>query len=873
MGGQEIQPGQTLLGDVRVLEVADEQAEYAGLLLGGLGAEVIKIEPPGGSPTRRIGPFYQDEEDPNGSLFFWHYNRGKRSIVLDPGEAADSDRLNALLQTVDVLLISSSAPGAECFNLSTLSTEYPRLIIGHMTPFGSDGPWTGYKASDLIHLALGGPVMNCGYDPQPDGTYDLAPVAPQMWHAYHIAGEQLVIMLIAALVYRETSHLGQYVSCPVHQAVSTNTELDVMNWIMRRAPMFRLTCRHSAELQSGGPGDSPIMSVVPTIGNTKDGRWATVYLRHEDDEKLASFLDGYGMAADLASGPEPGAEHLEDTKPRVREIPGSQSQSERMAHRLEVFHRLTKKFTFDEVPWQSAQDAGLLCAPLRKPHENLSDAHWQRRSTFGSVQHPEQGRSFSYPCSKWLSDRTHWAVGRRAPLINEDEEIIREQVAELKDDDVTNNIGLNEILEVEGPQSALGGIRILDFGWFLATAGGSRFLAALGAQVIKVEWRSHPDSRLGANAPVGGRAARAGARQPLAGILDPDMGGQFNNKNSGKLGISLNVGHPSGLALAKRLVEICDVVTDGFSPGTMERWGLSYDVMRELNPKVIYVQQSAMGSRGRYGRIRTLGPVAAAFAGTSEMSGLSEPSMPAGWGYSYLDWIGAYSFASAIVSALYYRARTGYGQRIDASQVEAGIFISGTSILDWSANGREWRRYGNQSPYKRAAPHGIFRCCGADRWIAIACFTEHEWKALTEAVGHVAWTSDPRFATLESRYANQEVLNGYVESWTRGNDSYDLMHRLQNMGVPAGVCQTAEDRCDRDPQLKALKWLVDVNGTKIGEWPIPEVAVAMSATPPRVAGTTQRGAPCYGEDNRLVYHELLGIPENTICELRESNAI
>ena len=131
-----------------------------------------------------------------------------------------------------------------------------------------------------------------------------------------------------------------------------------------------------------------------------------------------------------------------------------------------------------------------------------------------------------------------------------------------------------------------------------------------------------------------------------------------------------------------------DIVAEGFSPGVLDRWGLGYDELRQIKPDIIYAQQSGMGTAGRYGRLRAVGPIAAALSGVSEMSGLPEPAMPAGWGYSYLDWIGAYSFATAMLAALYHRDRTGEGQWIDASQTESGIYISGGAILEWSATGR-----------------------------------------------------------------------------------------------------------------------------------------------------------------------------------------
>src|SRR5262245_8426185 len=175
------------LTGIRVIELADEQAEYCGLTLAGLGADVVKVEPPGGSPTRRIGPFYEDREGPERSLFFWQYNRGKRSIVLDLSAPTDRERFRALVGGADVLLESTPRGELDALGLGVdrLRQEFPTLIAARVSPFGDSGPWADFKASDLIHLALGGVMMNCGYDPAPGGAYDLPPIAPQMWHAYH----------------------------------------------------------------------------------------------------------------------------------------------------------------------------------------------------------------------------------------------------------------------------------------------------------------------------------------------------------------------------------------------------------------------------------------------------------------------------------------------------------------------------------------------------------------------------------------------------------------------------------------------------------------------------------------------------------------
>jgi crotonobetainyl-CoA:carnitine CoA-transferase CaiB-like acyl-CoA transferase len=854
-----------VLYGIRVVELADEQAAHAGLELAGLGADVIKVEPPQGSSTRRIGPFAGDEPDPERSIFFWQHNRGKRSLVVDLASPSDVDTLRALIASADVLLLSGTdealLAGIPDLTADALLDRYPNLVIARMTPFGDDGPWASYRGTDLVHVALGGPVMNCGYDPMPDGRYDLPPIAPAAWQAYIIAGEQLVIGILAAVYHRRRAGQGQYLSCAVHEAVAKSTELDLMNWVMRRSPLFRQTCRHAAEK----------VSAVPTIAQTKDGRYlVTMPMGAKNEAQIAGFLAAQGIAHDLGNTGQ--------SDDGTRDIPGSSAVGERSTRLAELVQRLVRKHSYATLPWLEAQAAGIICAPLRKPHENVADEHWQARGTFAEIEHPELGRSFTYAVKKWISTEPDWVAGRRAPLLGEDTEQIKAELAAAapRASAATTQRAPQDptyapaLLSASGKPMPLTGVRIFDFSWFLASAGGTRFLAALGAECIKVEWKDNPDTRMAAMAPPGGRAARDAATGPLPGVTDPSMGGQFNNKNAGKRGLSLNVRHPEGLQIAKRLIAISDIVAEGFSPGVLDRWGLGYDELRKIKPDIIYAQQSGMGAAGRYGRLRAVGPVAAALSGVSEMSGLPDPAMPAGWGYSYLDWIGAYSFATAMLAALHYRDRTGHGQWIDASMTESGIYISGGAILEWSATGRAWQRTGNHSPQRSAAPHAIYRCTGQDRWVAIACTTDAEWTALAGLIDE-PWTAG--YGTLARRLAGQDALDRRIEAWTRERDAYELMELLQSNGIPAGVCQTAGDRCDRDPQLAHLNWLTEIDGTKIGRWPVAEFPVKLSETPAHIGGLINRGAPGYGEDNEWVLGELLGLGKAEITRLAEEGII
>ncbi|MDZ7295825.1 MAG: CoA transferase, partial [candidate division KSB1 bacterium] len=282
------------------------------------------------------------------------------------------------------------------------------------------------------------------------------------------------------------------------------------------------------------------------------------------------------------------------------------------------------------------------------------------------------------------------------------------------------------------------------------------------------------------------------------------------------------------------------------------------------------------GAQGRYGRFRTVGPIANSFSGLSEMSGLPEPAMPAGWGYSYLDWMGAYSFALAMLSALFHRARTGEGQWIDASQCEVGLFISGTTLLDWSANGRVWTRYGNRSPYKPAAPHGIYRCLdrpgnrhSKERWCAITVFSDDEWRRLVAALGSPSWAADPRFTTLESRLAHAAELDRRVGGWTGERRAEAVVETLQAAGIAAAVVADAEDLCARDAHLALRGYWLDVESPEGRVVRLDGVMPRLSATP----GRAVTPGPLRGEHTDQVLGELLGLDRAALGRLRQAGVI
>ena len=849
---------QSYLADTRVLEIADEQAEYAGKLLAGLGADVIKVEPPEGGPTRRYGPFLDGEPHPDRSLYFWHYNFGKRGAALDLETRTGRDTFLTLAAKSDVMLESTPKGYLDGAGVGyeQAKTVNPNLVWVRISPFGDDGPWGGYKGSDLVHMALGGVMMNTGYDRDPiTGDYDMPPVSPQMWHAYHVAGQHAVLAAIGALTYRRTTGLGQHVSVPVHQAISTNTEMDAPAWVYQRQPFYRQTCRHS------GPTPTPMR-----IAQLKDGRYMmpTVMLHMRGTlDRVLGLLNKYGAADDLND------EQYQD--PAYVALPHVQQ------HINDVVFRFVGRTKF-EGPWREGQNNGLLWVPLRKPEENLDDDHWKARRTFREVEHPELGRSFTYVWAPWLDDNAPWREGPPAPLTGDAGGLDTGGDAPVSVDPRTPSVPPPLQRSARGKPFALNNVRIIDFTWWLASGGGPRFLAALGAELIKVEWRGHWDIRWGQQMPPGGRAERDAADAPCAPEpnhwkADPDYSGSFNDINTGKRGVSLNMNHPKGKEVLRRLIGVADVVAEGFSPGVMRSWGFDYERMKAVNPTIIYVQQSGMGQQGTYGPYRATGPTAQSLSGLSEMSGLPEPHLPVGVGYSYLDWFGAYNIATSMAAAVYQRERTGKGTYIDASQVEIGLYLTGTATLDYVANGTPWKRYGNRSPWKLAAPSGAYRCRGDDRWIAITCHDDAEWQALRRVLGDPAWAAAPEFSSLASRLEHQDRLDALLDAEAQRWEPYELMHAAQAAGVPAGVCQTAEDRFDHDPQLRHLGWTTELNSTKMGRWPIKEFPAHLTETPTYIGGPVDRSAPGYGEDDDYVYGDVLGMSSKEIQALRDEDVI
>lgn len=394
----------------------------------------------------------------------------------------------------------------------------------------------------------------------------------------------------------------------------------------------------------------------------------------------------------------------------------------------------------------------------------------------------------------------------------------------------------------------LTGVRILDLGWMMAGPQATALLAAYGAEVLKIESRARPDW----------------ARTAFGPIIHPDPydgSGYFNNFNRNKRSITLNMATARGRELFARLLAVSDGVLENFSAGVLARWGFSYAEMARIRPDIVYVSMSGLGHDGPYSGYQTFGPTVQALSGLTHQSGFPEME-PAGWGFSYMDHTGGYYGAIAMLQALFHRRRTGRGQHVDLSQVEAAITLTGTAILARSVNGHDSRRLGNTSGEPPAVPHGVYRCApdpdpqvGDDAWVAIAVETDSQWRALCDVIDAPDLAADPRLATLAGRQPRAAAIDAAIEAWTRPRTPWEVMDALQAAGVPAGAVQRSRDLAERDPQIRHRGMRPTVTHPLLGEWPVDGVPVRFSRTPAAI----KRPGPLLGEANADVYGDLLGL--------------
>jgi crotonobetainyl-CoA:carnitine CoA-transferase CaiB-like acyl-CoA transferase len=783
-----------LLEGLRVLDLSDEPGWLAGKILGDMGAEVWKVEAPGGDLDGRRGPWLGGIADPERSLAWLACNTSKRGIELDL--ARERERFLELIRRSDVLL-ESFAPG----QLASLGLDYtalcrvnPRLVHCALTPFGQTGPRAHWRGGDLIALAMGGNLAQTGDPERP-------PVRCSMPTAYYHAAPEAAIGVLMALYAREDSGCGQFVDVSL-QEVQLRTLLSGIGQVGAGAPARK----------RGGP----MSGRTREIWKAKDGNIsyglrggpsripnlkATVAYMHEHGMAPQWLLDYDWGRYDYASLPDAEIARLEA-----------------------AFGAFFASRTMREL-YGEALKRRILLAPCNDAREIAEHAQLRDRKLFARVEYPHLDASLEQPDFFARVRNGRIALRSRAPRIGEHQAELEALLATpaLRADTAPGR----------APKQIFEGLRVLEIGSGAAGPVSTSYLAEHGARVIRIESGERPDF------------LRELYRSPKFGL---DGAAMFILLNANKETVALNLKHPDGVRLAERLVQWADVICENYAAGVLEKLGLGHERVRELNPRAVMASGCLFGQTGPQRTYPGFGGQGSAISGFNHLTG-----WPDGMGYgpagTITDSLAPRFIATAMIGALWRRRRTGQGESIDCAQIETAVYCLSEIVARFSANGEVQGRMGNHS--EQCAPHSVYPARGDDRWLALACPSEAEWRALVAAMGTPEWARDARFATNAARLANQAELDARIGDWTRGADAHELAEQLQRAGVQAAPVQDAKDLL-ADPQLAHRGHFVRLRHAHLGEMVFERAGLRFSGG----SGELRTPGPNLGEHTRPVLGEL-----------------
>ena len=788
------------LAHLRVLDLTGSGSQYCGRLMADMGADVVKVEPPEGDSARHLRPYAGDESGHERGINFLSLNLNKRSVALDLEDESDREGFCSLAAASDILLDDGSAGDLAALGLGyeKLSRDNPGLIYVTISPFGLVGPYSGYQGGELIIQAVGGLMYGFG---DPDARPAMAPFAP----GHQLPAQHAAFAALTAIRHRSVSGSGQHVEVSMQEVLG-----NILAYFGRYASDGQINRR---------PGASPTIGPTNTYA-TSDG---FIYMqpsfpRHID--ALFEWLDNPMLKDDV----------WKDTAFR-------RENGDILSGIISEFSIAFTKMGFAE----EAQRRHIPATPLMTIHDLVQDDHLAAREFLVNIDHPVVG-DYLAPGGAFRMGESPSRVYRRPPLLGEHTDAV---VAEWGESRKSETKPADQSAEGERPLP-LKGLRVLDFSRVWAGPYLTRYMAELGADVIKVESNMLPD--------------RQQARGPFASF-------SFVEINRSKRSITLNFRTKKAIQLCERLIRLCDVVVENFRPGVLENWGLGYERLHELNPAIIYLSMPGMGTTGPRASELAFGQSLLAYTGAMgiwaqpESPGITRPKVP------LPDFYGAATGAFAMLSALEYRDRVGKGQMIELAQLEALVATMGVAFLDYSFNNHIPEAAGNWD--SNAAPHDVFPCLGFDAWCAIACYTDEHWQALRGAMSEPAWAMDSRFDSLEGRLTNLVELNANVGAWTQDMTARQVMRTLQRAGVPAGIVANAEDLY-HDVNLRSRDYVVTLDHHPVAEvHEHPGATVRLSRTPSRVIGP----CPPLGEHNEAVFGDLLGLSGEEIRQLSAEQVI
>ena len=823
------------LANVRVLEFTDEIGAYCGKLFADLGADVIKVEPPGGEDQRQTPPFLDGDPAPDASIAFWAQNTSKRSLVLDLRDEAACARARELALGADII-IEDHLPGslaAVGLGYDDLRGERPDLVYTSITGFGQTGPHANFAYSDIVGQAMGGVMTLAGQPEDP----------PNIIYGNQgniCASIQAAQGTLVALHHAERTGQGQHVDVSVQEALSLPQETAMMMWDFQRTNRVRtgplgllrmpIPGVGVYETQAGyvmayitAPGGADFPEVVAWMDDAG--------FEHDlNDEAYAELVQGMNLRflAQILSDPESAA--------------GAAGQ---LAHINEVFAQFLATMTALEA-YEEGQRRRLLVGLVSTPKDLVENAQLRDRDWYQPL--PVDSREVEFPGPPYRLSATPATV-TSPPALGQHA------------DAGWTATPARPVTSPSRPQRPLEGVRVADFSWFGAGPIAGQTLASFGAEVVRVESEARIDS-LRIVEPVA-------LNEDGSKMSDTyNASGYFNNFNAGKLSFLLDLNTERGQEIAYRLIERSDIFMTNFTPRVLEKWNLLYEHVSAANPRIVAGYAPMQGMVGPHRDFLGFGAVLTPITGISELSGFPHHP-PIGIGTNYPDYVvNPGHLAFALLAALRHRDITGEGQLVEMPQIESVVNALAPAILDYTANGVVQTRTGNRNPV--AAPHGAFRCAddptsegSEDRWIAIACRSDEHWAAICDAFGQTGSASDPRFATHEARKANEDALETLLSLWTADRRAEDVMADLQARGVPAGVVQNAQDILDKDPHMQERAYYQYLDHPETGRSAHDGACARLSETP----GVHQWAAPLFGQHTDEVCRRILELSDDEVAAL------
>jgi crotonobetainyl-CoA:carnitine CoA-transferase CaiB-like acyl-CoA transferase len=801
---------QQALGGLRVLECGDfVAAPYAATILGHLGADVVKVEPPAGDSNRRRGPFPTGNEGVETSGLHLFLDQAKRSVVADLESPEGKATLHRLAATADLLIASGSVDELRRRGLTyeALAAANPRLVVTSITPQGLQARDTARPLRDITDLATSGWLS---LSPTSLEDPSLPPLKPFGQQSHYQAGLHAVTASLGALSAREDTGAGQGVDVSVQAAIVSQLEIGLMHFFYSGAVASRIGTRIV------GPWGMVALD---------DGLLFLVCVTEADWRALISFLGEPDWAA---------SELFAD---RVVRATGNDAL-------LALIENEMVGRTVAET-YAALQEIRVPCAPINDMRQLLEHPHLADRGFFERVEHPVAG-TWTYPGAMWKFSETPWQLGRRAPLLGEHtEEVLAEWAPPPPQKSVSRASA--------APRLPLEGVRVLAFTWVWAGPHAGMQLAHLGADVIRVESTLRMDT------------LRAGVGPHWQGKPGPNRSGYVNQYSQGKRSITLNLKDPRAMETVYRLIEQADVVLDNFGAGAPERMGLGYEKLRGIKPDIIQVSMAGHGQTGPIAKYVAYGPTQVPSIGLASLTGYVGGG-PREVGISYGDPNGGNCAVVAVLAALHHRRKTGQGQCIDMSQWEAAIPLVAEGLLTYQMTGTQPPRMGNRDEFE--APQGVFRCAGDDAWLAVSCWSDSEWEGLAGAIGRPDLASAEALKTRAGRKAEEAQLEEFIAAWAAGRTAEGAAGALRAAGVPAQPVVTTRDVAE-DPELAARGMWVKLPHPETDGATHVGIPWTFTGTPLSV----RRAAPALGQHTEEVLVEVLGLRTAEIAGLRAAGAL